>query len=51
MKLKLFSHTVTATAKAWLVSHTASTFDTWEKLAATFLAEYNLEMMSYKARC
>ena len=50
MKLKLFSHTVTASAKAWLLSHPAGTFDTWEKLSKAFLAQYYPEMKAYKAR-
>ena len=50
MKLKLFSHTIDDAAKAWLVSHPAGTFDTWDKFPATFLSKYYPDMKSCKAR-
>jgi hypothetical protein len=48
MKLKLFGQTVTAEAKAWLLSHPAGTFDTWKKLCKAFLAHYYPEKKAYK---
>jgi hypothetical protein len=50
MKLKLLGLTLTAKAKAWLLSHPAGTFDTWDKLCSVFLAHFYPERKSYIPR-
>ena len=50
LKLKLFPHIMAGAANKRLVSHTACTFDTWDKLTVAFLSEYCPEMKYYKAR-
>jgi hypothetical protein len=50
MKLKLFPHTLAKETRNWLVSHPAGTFDTWSKLAETFLSDFYPEKKSYEAR-